>query len=207
MLLAGERDVQVVGEASSGREAIEFTQRQRPDVVLMDVQMPGMDGIAATRALTSDESASGADHLTKVLVLTTFDNDDAVYGALCAGASGFLLKSAAPTDLVTAIRRVAAGESWIDPAVGLKVISALVDAAPVKPGSSEALDRLTPRERQVLLLMAHGLSNHEIRERLVVSEATVKTHVARILMKLGARDRTQAVVFAYQNGLVVPGRS
>lgn len=204
MLLAAESDICVAGEASDGREAVELATALQPEVVVMDVRMPGMDGVAATRELTADDISSGPDRLTKVLVLTTFDDDEAVYGALRAGASGFLLKHAAPTDLIAAVRKVAAGEAWIDPAVARKVIAAVAGLSNVGHGASELVDRLTPREREVLVLMAHGLSNPEIRDRLVLSEATVKTHVARVVMKTGSRDRTQAVVLAYQSGLVVP---
>lgn len=204
LLLGAEPDIDVVGEASDGAEAVALARSRRPDVVLMDIQMPGTDGVAATRALTADdEPGADPDRLTKVLVLTTFDDDEAVYGALRSGASGFLLKHAAPGDLIVAVRRVASGEAWIDPAVARKVISALGDPGPDLP-QSDAIGRLTPREREVLVLMAHGLSNAEIRDRLVLSEATVKTHVARVVMKTGARDRTQAVVLAYQSGLVAP---
>lgn len=204
MLLAAESDVRIAGEASDGREAVELATALQPDVVVMDVRMPVMDGVAATRKLTADDLSSGPDRLTKVLVLTTFDDDDAVYGALRAGASGFVLKHAAPTDLIAAVRKVAAGEAWIDPAVARKVIAAVAGLGNVGHGASELVERLTPREREVLVLMAHGLSNAEIRDRLVLSEATVKTHVARVVMKTGSRDRTQAVVLAYQSGLVVP---
>lgn len=204
MLLAAEPDIQVVGEASDGREAVELARAQHPDVVVMDVRMPGMDGVAATRVLTADDISSGPDRLTKVLVLTTFDDDESVYGALRAGASGFLLKHAAPTDLIAAVRKVAVGEAWIDPAVARKVIAAVASFSDFGQGASKLIERLTPREREVLVLMAHGLSNAEIRDRLVLSEATVKTHVARVVMKTGSRDRTQAVVLAYQSGLVIP---
>lgn len=204
MLLAAESDIYVVGEASDGREALKLASALQPEVVVMDVRMPGMDGVAATRALTADDISSGPDQLTKVLVLTTFDDDESVYGALRAGASGFLLKHAAPTDLIAAVRKVAAGEAWIDPAVARKVITAVAGLSDFSQGASELIERLTPREREVLVLMAHGLSNAEIRDRLVLSEATVKTHVARVVMKTGSRDRTQAVVLAYQSGLVIP---
>jgi DNA-binding NarL/FixJ family response regulator len=204
MLLRGEEDFEVVAEASDGQEAVDLARLHRPDLVLMDLRMPSMDGVSATRLLTAE--GSHPDQLIKVLILTTFDDDEAVYGALRAGASGFLLKHAAPRDLITAVRKVAAGEAWIDPAVAGKVIAALAAQPGSADVSSELLERLTPREREILTLMAHGLSNAEIRDRLVLSEATVKTHVARVLMKTGARDRTQAVVLAYQTGLVTPGR-
>jgi DNA-binding NarL/FixJ family response regulator len=206
MLLAAEPDIQVVGEASDGREAMTLARSRHPEVVVMDVRMPGMDGVAATRELTTDDCGSGSDQLTKVLVLTTFDDDESVYGALRAGASGFLLKHAAPTDLIAAVRKVAAGDAWIDPAVAGKVIAAVAALSDLGRGAPALVERLTPREREVLVLMAHGLSNADIRDRLGVSEATVKTHVARVVMKTGSRDRTQAVVLAYQSGLVIPPR-
>lgn len=202
MLLSSEPGIEVVGEASDGREAITLASTLRPDIVVMDIQMPGMDGVSATRVLANDSSER--DHLTRVLVLTTFNDDEAVYGALRAGASGFLLKHAAPTDLIAAIRKIATGDAWIDPAVAGRVIAALATVKDANRVAPERIERLTPREREVLVLMAHGLSNGEIRDRLVVSEATVKTHVARVVMKTGSRDRTQAVVLAYQSGLVVP---
>jgi DNA-binding NarL/FixJ family response regulator len=204
MLLSSEPGIEVVGEASDGREAITLASTLRPDIVVMDIQMPGMDGVSATRVLANDSSER--DYLTKVLVLTTFNDDEAVYGALRAGASGFLLKHAAPTDLIAAIRKIATGDAWIDPAVAGRVIAALATVKDANRVAPERIERLTPREREVLVLMAHGLSNGEIRDRLVVSEATVKTHVARVVMKTGSRDRTQAVVLAYQSGLVVPMR-
>ena len=204
MLLAAEPDMEVVGDVSDGTEAIQLARTRHPDVVLMDIRMPGMDGVAATRVLT-EELGGNPDQLVKVLVLTTFNDDEVVYGALRAGASGFVLKHAAPKDLITAVRKVAAGEAWIDPAVAGKVIAAVADLSDFSAGAPALVGRLTPREREVLVLMAHGMSNAEIRDRLVLSEATVKTHVARVVMKTGSRDRTQAVVLAYQSGLVVPG--
>lgn len=207
MLLAAEPGIDVVGEASDGRQAIDLAQTLKPDIVVMDVRMPGTDGVAATRLLCRDPTGEGTDHLTKVLILTTFSDDEAIYGSLRAGASGFLLKHAAPHDLIAAIRKVAAGEAWIDPPVAGRIIATLAQSpAPGGPSSQlQLVERLTPREREVLKLMAHGLSNTEIKNRLVISDATVKTHVARIIMKTGSRDRTQAVVLAYQSGLVTPG--
>jgi DNA-binding NarL/FixJ family response regulator len=205
MLLSAEQDIEVVGEAADGAVAVELARSVRPDIVIMDLRMAGMDGVTATRALVDGEPEPN-DHLTKVLVLTTFDDDELVYGALRAGASGYVLKHAAPQDLIVAIRRVASGDAWIDPAVAGQVIAALATSHTHQHGQPELLQRLTPREREVLVLMAHGLSNTEIRARLVLSEATVKTHVARIIMKTGSRDRTSAVVLAYQSGLVKPPR-
>jgi DNA-binding NarL/FixJ family response regulator len=207
MLLEAEPGIDVVGEASDGRQAIDLAQTLKPDIVVMDVRMPGTDGVAATRLLCRDPAGEDIDHLTKVLIVTTFSDDEAVYGSLQAGASGFLLKHAAPNDLIAAIRKVAAGEAWIDPAVAGRIIATLAQSpAPGGPSPHlQLVERLTPREREVLKLMAHGLSNTEIKDRLVISDATVKTHVARIVMKTGSRDRTQAVVLAYQSGLVTPG--
>ncbi len=204
MLLSTAEGIDVVGEADDGSAAIAEAERLQPDLVLMDLRMPGMDGIEATRRLTSADN--GSDHLVKVLILTTFDDDDAVYGALRAGAHGFLLKHAVPEELVRAIQRVADGDAWIDPSVAGKVISAL--SVPVISGSpdlSARLERLTRRETEVLVQMARGLSVGEISQLFVLSEATVKTHVARILMKTESRDRAQAVALAYRSGLVAPG--
>jgi DNA-binding NarL/FixJ family response regulator len=197
MLLNAEPDIEVVAEAGDGAAAVALARTHSPDIVVMDVRMPVVDGVTATRALTSDGVIPDPDRLIRVLMLTTFNDDDVVYAALRAGASGFLLKHAAPQDLVNAIHAVVAGEAWLAPAVALHVINALAKARPQYVASDTALGHLT--------LMAQGLSNGEIKERLVVSEATVKTHVARVLMKTGSRDRTQAVVIAYQCGLVIPG--
>lgn len=207
MLLAAEPGIDVVGEASDGRQAIDLAQALKPDIVVMDVRMPGTDGVTATRLLCSDPPGEGIDHLTKVLILTTFSDDESVYGSLRAGASGFLLKHAAPHDLIAAIHKVAAGEAWIDPAVAGRIIATLAQSPAPGDLPSRLVEQLTPRECEVLKLMAHGLSNTEIKDRLVLSEATVKTHVARVVMKTGSRDRTQAVVLAYQSGLVTPGLS
>ena len=202
MLLSAQPDIEVTAEVSDGAEAVAAAETLHPDIIVMDLRMPGLDGIEATRAITAD-NAERPDHLVKVLALTTFDDDDMVYGALRAGAQGFLLKHAAPSDLVAAIRRVAAGDAWIDPMVAGKVISAL-SRYPQSGSSNATIEQLTPREREVLALIAEGMSNTEISQRLVLSEATVKTHVSRILMRTGCRDRAQAVVLAFRSGLVSP---
>jgi DNA-binding NarL/FixJ family response regulator len=194
-------DMTFVGEASNGLQAVALARQQRPDVLLMDVRMPELDGIEATRRITGDPDTAGV----RVLVLTTFDLDEHVYAALAAGASGFLLKDVTPEDLVKAIRVVAAGESLLAPSVTSLLVREFASRS--RPGRprGDTLDELTEREREVLVLVAQGLSNAEIAGRLVVSPATAKTHVSRILTKLGLRDRTQLVVVAYESGLVVPG--
>jgi DNA-binding NarL/FixJ family response regulator len=202
MILEGESDIEVVGEAADGVEAIDAALRLHPDVVLMDIRMPNLDGVEATRRL----AGPGADEPVKVLILTTFDLDEYVVEALRAGASGFLLKDVPPEDLVTAIRTIAAGDALIAPSVTRRLIDRFARHLPVpdsKPPPS--LGNLTDREVEVLTLMARGLSNAELAETLFVSETTVKTHVGRVLMKLGLRDRVQAVVVAYETGLVQPG--
>jgi DNA-binding NarL/FixJ family response regulator len=199
-LLASEPDLDVVGEASDGEEAVEVVTRLEPQVTLMDIRMPRLDGIAATRRLVAARVP------TRVLVLTTFDLDEYVFEALRAGASGFLLKDAPAEELAAAIRVVAAGESLLAPGVTRRVIDAFVRrAAPSSRPRDPRLDQLTPREVEVLGLLARGLSNLDIAERLFVSEGTTKTHVSNVLMKLGLRDRVQAVIFAYENGVVVAG--
>ena len=203
MLLAAQEDLQVVAEAADGDTAVRLAAEHHPDVVLMDIRMPRGDGIEATRRLTADQQGESVDRPTRVLVLTTFADDEVLYGALRAGASGFLLKHAAPADLPSAIRKVAAGEAWIDSAVAGRVIAALA-RLPESPDAGELEALLTPREREVLTMIAQGMSNAEITRRLVLSEATVKTHVARVIMKTGCRDRAQAVALAYQSGLVRP---
>jgi DNA-binding NarL/FixJ family response regulator len=199
-LLADEDDFEIVGEAANGEEAVELVGRVVPDVTLMDIRMPVLDGIAATRRLVE----AGVD--TRVLVLTTFDLDEYVFEALRAGASGFLLKDAPAEELAAAIRVVASGESLLAPGVTRRVIDAFVRRPGPRPAASEArLELLTPREVEVLGLLARGLSNLDIAQKLFVSEGTTKTHVSNVLTKLGLRDRVQAVIFAYENAVVVPG--
>jgi DNA-binding NarL/FixJ family response regulator len=200
-LLDTQPDFAVIGTACDGAEAVRIGRDLRPDVILMDVRMPGMDGIEATAEL----AGSGTDG-PRILILTTFDLDEYVYDALCAGASGFLLKDVTAERLFDAVRVVAAGEALLAPAVTRRLISEFTRLRPSTAATLEAeLGALTPRETQVLRLIAEGLSNPEIAARLVVTEETVKTHVSRVLSKLGLRDRTQAVVTAYESGLVTPG--
>lgn len=200
LLLERVDDVEVVADAVDGADAVEQAQRLRPDVVLMDIRMPRLDGLSAARQILAD--APGV----KVIVLTTFDIDDYVYDSLRAGASGFLLKTSPPERLVAAIRTVAAGEALLDPAVTRRVIEQFARVPPSTRVDTRALERLTDREQEVLAQVARGLSNAEIAAALFVSEATVKTHVARLLAKLGLRDRVQAVVYAYENGVAQRGR-
>jgi DNA-binding NarL/FixJ family response regulator len=201
MILDAEGDIEVVGEASDGKEAVSEVRRLRPDVVLMDIRMPEQDGIEATRQLTTGDDAP------RILILTTFDLDEYVYDALRAGASGFLLKDTPPEQLVEAIRIVAGGDALLSPSVTKRVIEEFVaQKRPAQP-KPRGLDDLTAREREVMTLVARGLSNAEIARELWVSETTVKTHVARMLMKLGLRDRVQAVVLAYEHGVVEPGQN
>ncbi len=194
MVLTGEDDIEVVGEAADGDQAADLVARTRPDVVLMDVRMARVDGLTAARRICADFPDS------KVIVLTTFDEDAFVAEALRAGVSGFLLKVAPPEQLIEAVRTVAAGQGLLDPAVTLRVIAAFAGQEP-DPPRAPVLDTLTPRELDVLRLLAEGLTNAEIATRMYLGEATVKTHLSRILMKLGLRTRVQAVVFAYRNGL------
>jgi DNA-binding NarL/FixJ family response regulator len=198
-VLSVDESIEVVGEAADGREAIERTRRLRADVVLMDVRMPTLDGIAATREIVA------AVPRTRVLILTTFEDDDYIFGALAAGASGFLLKRTRPEQLIAAIRTIADGESLLSPSVTRTVIQRLAGQPPPDPGAGRRLRELTPRERDVLELVARGLSNAEIAAALVVEQSTVKTHMKRILAKLDLRDRVQAVILAYETGLVQPG--
>jgi DNA-binding NarL/FixJ family response regulator len=207
-LLDTQPDFAVLGTASDGAAAVRACRELRPDVVLMDVRMPGTDGIEATRQLTADPGlAADPPGPPRVLILTTFDLDEYVFDALRAGASGFLLKDATAERLFDAVRVVAAGEALLAPAITRRLISEFTKARrPVAGTPPASLGALTPRETEVLKLVAEGLSNTEIAERLVVTEETVKTHVSRMLAKLGLRDRTQAVVTAYESGLVIPGR-
>jgi DNA-binding NarL/FixJ family response regulator len=197
-VLSSDETIEVAGEASDGRLAIGEIRRLRPDVVLMDIRMPGLDGISATR------EALDASPELKVVVLTTFEQDDYIFDALSAGASGFLLKRTKPEDLIRAIHTVADGDSLLSPSVTRRVIDRMA-TQPAPVASSRRLDVLTPREREVLESIARGLSNREIAEAFVIEESTVKTHVKRILMKLALRDRVQAVIFAYENGLTRSG--
>ena len=198
-LLATQADFSVVGTAADGEEAVELCRSERPHVVLMDVRMPVVDGIEATRRVTTDDKRH-----PRVIVLTTFDLDEYVYDALGAGASGFLLKDVTADALFEAVRVVAAGDALLAPAVTRRLVAEFARLRPTTPSRPEALSELTPREAEVLRLVAEGLSNGEIAERLVVSDETVKTHVSRVLAKLDVRDRTQAVVVAYESGLVTP---
>jgi DNA-binding NarL/FixJ family response regulator len=203
MILEAEQDIEVVGEAADGREAVEKARRLRPDVVLMDVRMPDVDGIEATRRLLGD---FGSD--AKVVMLTTFDMDEYVYDALRAGASGFLLKDVPPEQLVAGIQAVASGDALLAPSVTRRVIEEFVRRPPASVRTlPPRLGELTARELEVLKLIARGLSNAEIATELFVSETTVKTHVAHVLMKLDLRDRVQAVVLAYESGLIEPGEA
>ncbi|MFP8885683.1 response regulator [Streptomyces mangrovi] len=199
-ILGDEDDIEVVGEAGDGLRAVELTRALRPDVVLMDIRMPGLDGLEAARRIAADERLPD----TRVVILTTFDVDDYVYGALRAGASGFLLKDTEPMELLHAVRVVARGDALIAPAVTRRLIAQFAGRAR-QPDPSPRLRVLTGREREVMTLVGEGLSNDEIARRLVLSPATAKTHVSRIMTKLGVRDRAQLVILAYESGMVTPG--
>src|SRR4051812_6635025 len=203
MILDAEDDLEVVGEASDGAEAVKLARQLKPEVVLMDIRMPELDGIEATRRIAE----LATDPPPRVLMLTTFDLNEYVYEALRAGASGFLLKDVPPEQLAAGIRIVAQGEALLAPSITKRLIQEFARASPATPEPPEGLDELTARELEVFKLVARGLSNAEIARELIVSETTVKTHVARVLMKLGLRDRVQAVVLAYESGIAVPGRA
>jgi DNA-binding NarL/FixJ family response regulator len=198
-VLSSDQAIELVGEAADGREAAYRTRLLRPDVVLMDIRMPDLDGISATRELLA------AFPEVKVVILTTFEQDDYIFGALSAGASGFLLKRTRPEELIAAIHTIAAGDSLLSPPVTSRVIERMAGQAPPDAARDARLDELTPRETEVLELVARGLSNAEIAADLVIEESTVKTHLKRVLAKLGVRDRVQAVIFAYESGLTRPG--
>jgi DNA-binding NarL/FixJ family response regulator len=200
MILDAEEDIEVVGEASDGEEAVDLARSARPDVMLMDVRMPRMDGVEATRVI---REAADTDAAPRVIILTTYDLDEYVYAGLRAGASGFLLKDALAAELVAAIRTVASGEAVLAPTAVKRMVERFIDHLPAVASAHTAeLETLTPREREILGLVARGLSNREIAEHLYVSEGTVKTHVGRMLSKLGLRDRVQAVILAYEAGVV-----
>ena len=198
-VLSSDGGIEVVGEAADGRAAIAAVRAERPDVVLMDVRMPDLDGISATREVLAVSPE------VKVAILTTFEDDDYLFGALAAGASGFLLKRTQPEELIVSIHTLAAGDSLLAPSVTRRVIERVLVQPSPDPSARERLGELTPREREVLELIARGLSNGEIAAAFVIEESTVKTHVKRILMKLRLRDRVQAVIFAYESGLASPG--
>jgi DNA-binding NarL/FixJ family response regulator len=202
-VLSIQEDMEVVGEATNGTEALDVAIRAGPDVVLMDIRMPGMDGLETTRRITTNTRLQG----TRVIVLTTFDLDEYVFGALRAGASAFLLKGVEPQALIDAVRTVAGGDALLDPGATRRLIEAYVGAAGPQAADAGLAAGLTVRETEILRLIAAGLSNQEIGERLFISPLTCKSHVSRILSKLDARDRTQLVVLAYESGLVVPGQS
>jgi DNA-binding NarL/FixJ family response regulator len=199
-LLDAQDDIEVVGEAGDGEEAVRLAAERTPDVVLMDIRMPGVDGLSATRRIAADELSAGV----RVVILTTFGLDEYVFEAIRSGASGFLVKDTEPEELVQAVRVVAGGEALLSPSVTRQLIAEFAARAK-EPRSADSLEELTDREREVVALVAEGFSNHEIADRLVVSPATAKTHVSRAMGKLRARDRAQLVVIAYESGLVRPG--
>jgi len=199
MILGSEPDIEVIGEAENGEQAAAAANRLRPDVVLMDIQMPGVDGLQATRTITQNDQLT-----TRVMILTTFERDEYVFEAMQAGASGFLLKNAPPEELIHAVRVVAAGDALLAPSVTRRIIEQFA-RRPVEPDVRERLESLTQREREVLVMLARGNSNAELAAALFVTEGTIKTHVSSLLAKLGLRDRVQAVVLAYESRLITPG--
>jgi len=205
VLLDAAPDIEVVGEAEDGRQAVELAEKLAPDVILMDIRMPEMDGLEAARRILGEEADSGATALSRVLVLTTFDADEYVYEALRSGASGFLLKDTEPGQLVDAVRVIARGEALLAPAVTRRLVREFARRPEIRRAHPAELESLTERELEILGLVAQGLSNDEIAAKLVISPATAKTHVSRVMMKLHARDRAQLVVMAYESGLVVAG--
>jgi DNA-binding NarL/FixJ family response regulator len=202
VLVDAADDLEVVGEATGGGQAVDLARRARADVVLMDIRMPGVDGLEATRRICADEDLAGV----KVIILTTFESDEYVYQALRAGASGFLVKDTEPAELLQAIRVVARGDALLSPSVTRRLITDVARRPEPPPASGQVLSALTDREREVMALVAEGMSNDEIAARLFLSPLTSKTHVSRIMTKLNARDRAQLVVIAYESGLVTPGR-
>jgi DNA-binding NarL/FixJ family response regulator len=203
VLLDSAADIEVVGEADNGAQAVTIARDRLADVVLMDIRMPTVDGLEATRRMVADENLAGV----KVLILTTFESDEYVYEALQAGASGFLVKDTEPEELLRAIRVVARGDALLSPGITRRLIADIAARGPSRPSAHPALSELTDREREIMTLVAHGLSNDEIAGKLFLSPLTVKTHVSRAMLKLGARDRAQLVVIAYQSGLVAPGET
>jgi DNA-binding NarL/FixJ family response regulator len=201
LLLESEDDIAVVGEAGDGEEAISVARETRPDVVLMDISMPGLDGVEATKRIAADERLEGV----RVLILTTYESDEHVFDTLRGGASGFLAKDSEPAEVLAAVRAVASGDAQLSPSVARRLIEELLAWPERRLSSPSQLEELTAREREVMALVAHGLTNHEIADRLVVSPATAKTHVTRTMVKLHARDRAQLVALAYQTGLVAAG--
>ncbi len=204
LLVSAEKDIAIVAEAADGQDALIQARDQRPDVLLMDVRMPGTDGVEATRAVIEGGLTAQSGQPVRVIILTTYHIDEAVYAALRAGASGFLLKDAAPTEIVAAIRAVAAGEAWLDPTVTRHFIDEFTARPEQHTPTPAQMAQLTPREREVLILLAQGRSNTEVAGQLFISEATVKTHLAHVMAKLRVREKTQAVIAAYQTGLVQP---
>lgn len=207
MLLKNEEDIEVVAEAVDGQDALIQASAQRPDVILMDVRMPGTDGVAATRAVVEEGLTAQNGEPIRIIILTTYDIDQAIYDALHAGASGFLLKHVIPAEMAAAIRAVVAGGAWLDPSVARRLIKTFNTPPNLRTSTPAQMAELTPREREVLILLAQGLSNAEVGAHLHIAEVTVRTHLARVMAKLDVREKAQAVIAAYQNGLVQPPQS